>query len=272
MTRTEPTRGGPPVVGRAGTVTGGGLRGALAFEWTKLWSVRATWWNLLIGVVLAVGFGAMLGLSADASAQKGLDVALPAPHVAAQGITVAQLTVVVLATLALTGEYTGGSIRSTLQSVPVRGRMLLAKTAVVGGVVAVVGAVLFSLPATLAAAGFMGDLGAYTSGEAAGTALGVGTYLALLAVMAVGTGALLRSGAGTITTLIMVLMALPELTKVVGADWLVRVGAYMPSVAGEVLMTHRSEPYGGGTALVVLLAWAAAALGGGYAALRSRDA
>ncbi|SDN25415.1 hypothetical protein SAMN04487981_104222 [Streptomyces sp. cf386] len=254
-----------------GPVKGGGFKGALAFEWTKLWSVRATWWNLLVGLVLTVGFAVIVGMSADASAKKGVDVTMPAPHHASQAFLLSQLTVVVLATLALTGEYSSGSIRTTLQSVPARGRMLWSKTLVVIAVVAVAGFV-FSVPASLAAASFMGEYGTYTGGELLGTAFGAGTYLALLAMTAIGLGTVLRSAAGTITTLIMVLLALPQLMGVIGAQWLETAGDYLPSVAGTVLMTQDTDPYGGGTALVVLLLWASSALAGGYTVLRRRDA
>ncbi|MFD0057261.1 ABC transporter permease subunit [Streptomyces sp. NPDC127168] len=258
----------PKVVG---PVKGGGFKGALAFEWTKFWSVRATWWNLAVGLALTAGFAAIVGASADASAKKGLDVTMPAPHHASQAFLISQLAIVVLATLALTGEYSSGSIRTTLQSVPKRGRMLRSKTLVIAAVVAVAGFV-FSLLGTLVAEPLMGDHGDYTGGQLFGTALGAGVYLALLAVMAIGLGTVLRSAAGTITTLIMVLLALPQLMGVVGAKWLETASDHMPGVAGTVLLTQDGDPYGGGTALLVLLLWALAAHVAGAAVLRRRDA
>ncbi|MFF9046873.1 ABC transporter permease subunit [Streptomyces parvulus] len=258
----------PELVGPA---EGGGFTGAVAFEWTKFWSVRATWWNLAVGLLLTVGFAAMVGASADASAKKGVDVTMPAPHHASQAFLISQLAIVVLATLALTSEYSSGSIRTTLQSVPKRGRMLRAKTLVVAAVVVVAGIVL-SLLGTLVAAPLMGGHGAYTGGQLLGTAIGAGVYLALLAVTAIGLGTVLRSAAGTITTLIMVLLALPQLMGVVGADWLETASDYMPSVAGTVLLTQDGDPYGGGTALLVLAVWALAGHLAGAAVLRRRDA
>ncbi|MGC9379882.1 ABC transporter [Streptomyces sp. MH13] len=254
-----------------GPVKGGGFKGAVAFEWTKFWSVRATWWNLAVGLLLTVGFAATVGASADASAQKGVDVTMPAPHHAAQAFLISQLTVVVLATLALTSEYSSGSIRTTLQSVPARGRMLRSKTLVVMAVVVAAGFV-FSAFGTLVAASLMGDHGAYSGGEFLGTALGAGVYLSLLAVMSIGLGTVLRSAAGTITTMIMVLLALPQLMGVIGAKWLETASDYMPSVAGTVLLTQDTDPYGAGTALIVLVLWALAAYVAGSAALRRRDA
>lgn len=254
-----------------GPVKGGGFNGAIAFEWTKFWSVRATWWNLAVGLLLTVGFAAMIGASAAASAKKGIDVAMPAPHHASQAFLISQLTLVVLATLALTSEYSSGSIRTTLQSVPKRGRMLLSKTVVVMAVAAVAGFV-FSLLGSVVAAALLGDDGTYTGGQLLGTAVGAGVYLALLTAMSIGLGTVLRSAAGTITTLIMVLLALPQLMAVIGAKWLETASDYMPSVAGAVLMTQDSDPYGGGTAFLVLLLWSITALAAGFLVLRRRDA
>ncbi|MEO3788138.1 hypothetical protein ABGB12_32830 [Actinocorallia sp. B10E7] len=70
----------------------------------------------------------------------------------------------------------------------------------------------------------------------------------------------------------MVSLVLPELVKAVGVGRLETAGEYLPSAAGAVLMTGAFEPYGGGTALTVLVLWALAAMLGGHAVLRGRDA
>lgn len=247
------------------------LPGAVAFEWIKLWTVRSTWWSLITVGVLTVGVSVIIGMSAMASAKKGIDVAQPAPHAAVGAVTLTQLAVVVLATLAITSEYATRSITTTLQSVPRRWRMLISKTLVVTGVVFVTG-LLASAIGTLSTAPAMGEYGAFTGAQAVVTAFGVATYLTALACITMGIGTLLRSAAGTITTVIMLLLAIPQILGFVGVDSLRRVGDFLPSAAGTVLMTQGADPYGAGTALAVLALWAAAAIAGGYAALRSRDA
>ncbi|QEU91115.1 ABC transporter permease [Streptomyces kanamyceticus] len=263
-----PTQG--QTEGRA-KLKGGGLRGALAFEWTKLWTVRSTWWNLLAAVVLMTGFSAIVGMSAEASAKNGVSVAEPAPHAATDAVLLVQLTTVMLATLAITSEYASRSILTTLQSVPVRKRMFFAKSVVVTAVALVTGMV-FSALGTLVAAPLMGDYGEFTGGEFAKTALGTGAYLALLALFTVGLGTMMRSAAGTITTVIMMLLAVPQIMSVVGVDWLKDAADYMPGNAGVVLMTQDTEPYGSGTALIVLLVWTLVSFIGGRTLLRRRDA
>ena len=38
----------------------GGLAGAVAAEWTKFWSVRATWWCLIAGTALMLLYSTLL--------------------------------------------------------------------------------------------------------------------------------------------------------------------------------------------------------------------
>ncbi|GAB2903514.1 ABC transporter [Streptomyces mayteni] len=247
------------------------MRGAVAFEWTKLWSVRSTWWSLVAAGLLTAAASVVVGMSAFASAENGFDTARPAPHTVADALMVAQLAVVVLATLAVTGEYASGSIRTTLQSVPVRWRLLLGKAAVVAAVAAALG-VLLGLLGTACAAPVMREYGAFTAADAAAAAAGAGGYLAALALLAIGVGTMLRSAAGAITGLVLLQLAVPQLLRAIGARWLEGVADHLPSSAGVVLITRDHEPYGAGIAVAVLLAWSAAALAAGYAVLRARDA
>ncbi|ONK12352.1 ABC transporter [Streptomyces sp. MP131-18] len=247
------------------------MKGALAFEWTKLWTVRSTPWSLFAAALLTAGVAAVVGVSAQASAENGFDTARPAPHTVADALTLGQLAVVVTATLAVTGEYASGSIRTTLHSVPARGRMLIGKAAVVTGVLGAAGLCLSAI-GTASAAPLMGETGSFTAADAVGSALGTAAYLAGLALLATGLGTVLRSAAGTITAMIMLLMAVPQLTQIAGIDWLETVGDFLPSAAGVVLMTQDTDPYGTGPAALVLAAWGLAALTGGYVTLRRRDA
>ncbi|MFD5316914.1 ABC transporter [Streptomyces sp. NPDC127098] len=247
------------------------MRGAIAFEWTKLVSVRSTWWSLVAAGLLTAAASVVVGMSAFASAENGFETARPAPHAVADALMVAQLAVLVPATLAVTGEYASGSIRTSLQSVPVRWRLLLGKAAVVAAVAAVLG-VLLSALGTACAAPVMREYGEFTAADAVAAAAGTGGYLSALALMAIGTGTMLRSAAGAITGLVLLQLAVPQLLRAIGAGWLAAVADHLPSTAGLVLITQDHEPYGPGVAVAVLLGWSAAALAAGYAVLRGRDA
>lgn len=265
MTPTTTARGG---VNAAGTR---GLRRALAFEWTKFTTVRSTWWCLIAAAVLTGALAVVLGLSVSASAANGFDVAQPAPHLAAECLRLGQLALVALATVAITGEYSSGTITTTLQGVPRRGLMLLAKTLVIAGVSFVAGA--FSLAfGTAVAAVVMGEDGQFTAGQAVATTLGAGAFTALLSSIVIGVGAALRSTAGTLTGVLMLLLAAPQIMRITGAEWLRTASDYLPDSLGLVLMTQPGQPYGTTTAVAGLTAWVLTALLAGYARLRTQDA
>lgn len=248
-----------------------GLAGAIAFEWIKLRTVRSTWWSLLSGLAVIAGIGVILGLSMTASGDNGFDISRPAPHAAMEGILLAQLPFIAVATLAVTSEYATRSITTTLQSVPRRGRMLLAKIAVVTATSFVSGTALCLL-GTAAVAPFAGAYGDFTTRDLVLTSLAAGYFLVAMELLALGLGTLLRSAAGTITAVTVLLLAVPQLLRVSTVDWLSDASDYLPDTAGNVLFTQSSDPYGVTTAAAVLLAWASVAILAGYHRLRSHDA
>jgi ABC-2 type transport system permease protein len=256
-------------------VRGGGLPGAVAAEWTKFWSVRATWWTLVAGTAL------MLSYSAPAAiAQRyGTEDPEPASLIAlGGGFYLTQFAVIATATLFVTSEYTGGGIRSTLLWTPVRERVVPAKAAVLLPVLFGYGVVLASAGMALASA-VLGDHGAPASFAAAvTTASGTGGYFALLGLLCTGVGWALRSAAGTLVSVIVLLVPLPLIVASLGAPELM---AYFPGIAGVNAMveagksnpiTQQPAPYAPWVGLLLCAAWAAAALLTGAVALRRRDA
>ncbi|GII57504.1 ABC transporter [Planotetraspora thailandica] len=253
------TRGGPSRLGSS-----------IAFEWTKLTSVRSTWWNVTISSVVTIALGLLLGGSMKASADNGYDVAMPAPHVAFQSLIAAQFLVMVMATLFIASEYTSGSIKTTLQSVPVRARMLFGKVAVIAAIGLVIGVVQSTI-GTAAIALLAGDYSSFTATELSLTILGSAVDFALLGITALGLATAFRSATGTIIATVG-LFGLPRIVPIFNIEWLTDFSQYFPTEAGTVLGLQTTAPYGWSTATLVLLAWAATALTAGYAVLHIRDA
>jgi ABC-2 type transport system permease protein len=262
-------------VGRRTSAGGGGLPGAVAAEWIKAWSVRSTWWCLATGGLLMMAVAAQLAIftanandNADPADDKGV-VALGS--IAIGAVDLAQFAVIALAMLLITVEYSTGSIRTTLQWVPRRGVLLMAKiivTAVVGGVAGTVLAMLGSL----AAAPLLGGWGDLTPAEWLGDVLSAGAYLALISVFTLGVGTLLRSAVGTLTTVFLIIAMLPGLLQVSDLAVAERIAEFLPGVAGAAFMRGSAEPYPPVVGLLVLAGWTAAALLAGHVALRRRDA
>jgi hypothetical protein len=118
-----------------------GFRQAVRMEWIKLRSLRSTPWMLLATTVgmIAIGVVAMANTKAPSPADAAsFD---PVNNVLA-GVVLGQLVIGLMGVLAVTGEYSSGSIKSTLAAVPNRRMMLAAKAAVVGLVPLVVGEVV----------------------------------------------------------------------------------------------------------------------------------
>ncbi len=141
--------------GRAGFV------GAMRSEFTKIRSVRSTYWTLLALVLACVGIGALfswgqtqriLRFEHGTTFRGGKVPPGFAEHIANEirsqaasislfGLLIGQLIIIVLGALAITSEYSTGMIRTSLTAMPRRGTVFAAKGVVFGFVALVVGLV-----------------------------------------------------------------------------------------------------------------------------------
>ncbi|MEV5570886.1 ABC transporter permease subunit [Spirillospora sp. NPDC052269] len=262
----------------AGTATGvsagAGLRNAFAAEWTKVWSLRSTWWSLAISMGLMVVIAFSVGQSVvddNTNAQRGDDQGIVSVSGTAIGtVDLIQFVPIALAILVMTGEYASGTIRPTFTWVPPRGRVLTAKALVVASVVVPLG-VLLGVAGTAAAGFALGDWGRFTWADAMSDILAFALYLGLICVFVLGLATLLRSTAGTLTTAFLGLMALPMLLT--GPAVSRPLAESLPSSAGRTFMGIAEDaPYRGSIGLAVLVAWTAAAMLFGRFSLVRRDA
>lgn len=246
--------------------------GAIASEWTKLWSVKATWWCLAGSFALMAVFAPALGTSiANSYRSDGDTTDIPIAHPPVLAINMVQFAVIALAMLAITAEYSTGSIRSTLQCVPQRGRMLFSKIAVIAPVMFVAGTLIAAV-GTATTTPLLFEYADTNLGKAVPTILATGAYIALMGIFAIGVGAAMRSAVGTLTTVFMVLAGLPGALALSSSDFTKKILDYLPSIAGQHLMDGDAEPYGRMGALLVVLIWTGAAVIAGYVVLHKRDA
>lgn len=214
--------------------------GILSSEWTKMRTVRSTWWTLLAAVA------GMIGLSALVSAifvnryptMSAADRAQYDPtSVSLVGVNFAALAIGVLGVLVITTEYSTGAIRTTLAAVPQRGTVLAAKAMVFGAVTLVVGlasslAAYFLGQFILARGGIESHLGDPGVLRVVG---GAALYLMVLGLLALGIGTLIRHSAGAISALFGVILVLPGLVLVLPSSWNHAVAKYLPSNAGAAI-------------------------------------
>ena len=227
----------------------------LRSEWTKLRSVRSTFWALTVTVVLGIGLGAAISAAAAhgyAKSSLSSKLSWDPTAVSLDGVAIATLAIAVLGVLCISSEYSSGMIRTSLTAVPKRGRVLAAKSLVFAAVTFVVG------EATSFAAFFAGQ--AIISGHAPHAALGdpgvaravagAGLYLTVLAVLSVAAGTLLRHPAAAITCVIAVLFVLPAIAQALPDSWRNPVTEFWPTQAGGQLTSvhtpaHTLQPWPG---------------------------
>jgi ABC-2 type transport system permease protein len=262
--------------------------GILVSELIKLWTLRSTVWCCAIVLTLAFGIGllASLTIGSGQSAIPNTEQQVQAVSAATIGILFSQLVLSVLGVLVISGEYGTGMIRSTLTAVPKRIPALLGKAIVLAvtsfalGLVTIYGAALLGLP-------FLSNSGIHTNfadPKLNLALLGGAAYLALIALMAFGIGAIIHSSAGGIATALGLLLVLPTVLQIFAsitqAAWVQNVANFLPTNAGGHLFAYSSD--GSTTAGVislnatsgglVLVAWAAVAIVVAAILLRRRDA
>ena len=249
-------------------------------EWIKFWSLRSSWITSFITITLTVLFGAGL-TAAFGRSEQYQDVA---KDFITSGLTFGQVVVAVLGALIITGEYSSGQIRSSLAAVPRRGQLLLAKAVVL----AVVSFLLGSLSVFLSWAiskPFIGEhAGSLTDSHYAGHIWGSGLVFAVIALMALGLGFLLRSTAGTVTVIVSLLFIITAPLQLAASkwDWVFKIIGCLPSTVAQAVSDpfQRTTEWGGqgaqflthGQAIAVFAAWVLVPLIAAWFVFSRRDA
>lgn len=238
----------------------------LRSEWTKLRSIRSTWWCTAIYLLLVGGIGWLAAASTNTAPRS--DVAL---GVALTGFGVGQLVVLVLGVLAVTTEFSSGMALVSLTVAPRRSRLLLAKTLVVTLYCALLTAVLTVVCAAAAVTltEVPGSM-ALTSPEVLRPMGLQVVHGALVAVLAVALGAVLRSTAGAVGIGAALVFVLPPALALWGEELAMRASQALPALrVGEdpFAAVFTTWPVG----LAVVAGWSVVAWLVGAVLLERRD-
>ena len=260
----------------AGRVT---FVGALRSEFTKIRSVRSTYWTLIAMFIVVVGFGALASWGRASHGGQAGPLFDPTQQSLA-GLYIGQLIIGVLGVLVITSEYGTGMIRTTLTTNPHRGVMIAAKAIVFAGVA------LVSSLITAFASFFLGQ--ALMSSHHIGTTIsslgvlraviGGALFLTACGVLAFGLGLLLRHSAAGIGAMVGLLFVVTILVNFLPQSWQNDVDKWIPALAGGQLWMVKAQPpgstpmFGPWPSFAVLCGWAAVALVAAVALFRRRDA
>ncbi len=271
-TRREPLQADlPHRGGRAG------FTGALRSEFTKIRSVRSTYWSLIAMIVITIGIGALASIGATHNGGGGSD--FDPTQQSLFGLYLAQLVMVVLGAMTITSEYATGMIHTSLTAMPRRTSLFAAKAAV------------FAVVALLA--GLIASFGAFFVGQAIMSGkhinatigqpdvlravIGGGLFLLVCGMLAYGIGAILRHTAAAISVSIVLLFVLSILVNALPQSWQNSVDKWIPAIAGGQIWTvkavsGRTPVFAPWTGFGVFCGYAAIACIGGLILFRRRDA
>lgn len=249
-------------------------------EWTKLRSLRSTWWSLGAMIVVSLAFTIAATavythdyphLDAATQTQFRTDTVGLILQPAAQ---FAQLAVCVLGVLLIASEYSTGMIRATMLASPRRTPALLAKAATFAGMVFVLAEVValscFLIGSRITHAHAAVSITDPTSIRAV---LAFGVYMALIGLVALAIGTLLRHPAAGISLVLGMQFVLAGVLSLIPGSVGKHLAGAMPS-GTDVMMSsghNTSNVYSPLQGLLLLLGWVAVLGGAALFSLKRRD-
>jgi ABC-type transport system involved in multi-copper enzyme maturation permease subunit len=294
----------PPAAGRAG------LKGALASEFTKLRSVRSTYWTLgaLFFVSVGLGIAITAGTAANFANNPGNKAGFDATQASLGAFfELGQLIIAVLGAMVITSEYSTGMVRTSLTAQPRRGVVYAAKASVFTAVTLVisfvtafiaffVGQAIYSskgvsaslfhtvtIPASANVNCNPGGCTATFSGTDVITAsavltaiIGTALFVTIVALIAFGVGSIVRHTAGAIAIVIALLFIVPILEQTLPNDWRWDIMRFLPDAATRVISVTvggtNMHLWSAWPQLGVTALWAAVLVAIGAYLFRKRDA
>ncbi|HLI43399.1 MAG TPA: ABC transporter permease subunit [Acidimicrobiales bacterium] len=207
-------------------------------EWTKLRTVRSTIWTLSVTMLAVVGIGAIAtAVTAHQWRQGGIVDRINFDPTARSlaGLFLGEICLGVLGVLAVTAEYSSGTIRATLAAAPNRRMVLACKAAVFGAVALVTSEVLTFAAFLLGQQLLKGTTPYATLGEPGvlRAVAGTGLTLTVVALFALALGVIIRHTAGAIAAFVASLLVLPLILQAFPVS--IQHGAlkYLPLVIAE---------------------------------------
>jgi len=295
----------PPAVGQAG------LRGALASEFTKIRSVRSTYWTLGALFIVSVGLGIAItaGTAANMVQNPGNKAGFDATQASLGAFfEIGQLIIAVLGAMVITSEYSTGMIRTSLTAQPRRGVVYAAKAIVFTTVTLVISLItafvaFFTGQAIYSSKGVAASLfhtvtipananvncnpqngctatfsgtDVITASDVLTAIIGTVLFVTIVALIAYGVGAIVRHTAGAIAIVIALLFIIPIIEQALPDNWRWDIMRFLPDAANRVITVTvggtNPHLWSAWPQLGVTALWAAVLIGVGAYLFRHRDA
>lgn len=257
------------------------FRDVLLSEWTKARTLQVTAVGLLgfLGASAVMSFVLTSGAAEEyASLPPEDQLGVSSLTLSLYGLLLAQLVVAVLGSMVMTSEYTTGTIKTSVAAVPRRGRLLAAKAVVVALVGFVAGTVAALVMVLVGQASFNGQQGGpfaplhLSDPEVVRAVVGAGLYMAVLGVLSLAVGALVRWTAGAIGVLVCAILIVPSMFESLPGAWSQILTTYWPTNAGLQIVLSGPEGLNPWAGFGAMAAFTAVLLAAAYAVFRLRDA
>ncbi|HVA76024.1 MAG TPA: ABC transporter permease [Acidimicrobiales bacterium] len=251
---------------------------ALRSEWTKLRTVRSTFWSLAAAAALGIGLGALISWAGASRFHRDAGLHFnwnPTDH-SLRSLTIAQLAFAVLGVLIISGEYSTGMIRTSLAAVAKRSRMLSAKLTVFTLLALIAGEAIALATFFLGQALIYGKAPSASIGypHVARAVIGAGVYLALLALLGSAIATIVRHAAAGIAVIVAILFVLPGIAYALPTSWQQPIEEYWPTNAGQqfAIVMRDAHTLGPWQGFGVMAAFVAVVLVAAFVLLERRDA
>lgn len=237
-------------------------------EWTKLRSLRSSSY-LLGGTVVGSVLLTVLVVHAAASQLLSTEVAV-SPFVADDpiattlfSVVIIQMVVMAIGVNIITSEYATRTIEPTLIAQPGRWRLLTAKALVLSTILVATGTIV-GFSAFVLGQRILASKGLpYTklaNPQALRAVIGVGLYFALIGLLSLAVGVLIRNTAGALSMTVGAGVVLPNIASLLPAPWSETLVRFWPTTAG--LQVTYGQPQSG-----MLSAWIGLGLLAGFTAV-----
>jgi hypothetical protein len=210
-------------------------RDVLVSEWTKVRSVRSTYWILLIAAITAIGGSVIVATTTASSGHSPMD---PLASIFVAWLEYPVLAVGILGVLAFTSEHSTGQIRTTFAAVPRRRAVLAAKVGAVGLLTLCFSELLAFISFFLSEAILSGHHRGLSLAHPGvlGAVLGAGFSLFAIGLVGVGLGAIIRHSAGAIAAL-PAMIYLPLVLLSLPAPWADRISRFTLLIASSQIVS-----------------------------------
>ena len=249
-------------------------------EWTKLTTLRSTWWSLGVMIVLSFAFNITVSAiythdyaTLDPSNQvqfKSDTIGL----IFQPGLEFASLAVCVLGVLLISSEYSTGMIKATMLAEPRRTPALLSKAATFAAFIFVISE-LIAVPTFFIGSAITHAHASLSITDATNlrAILAFGVYMSAMGVIALCIGTLVKHTAAGISAILALQFVLPGVLNFIPGSTGQHISNAMPMGTDVIVSSghNASNVYSPLEGLLILLAWVVVLGGIALATIKRRD-